>query len=204
MVECLRALREGGLTSDAHLRVFLAWPVPCKKAFIDGLDTRKQVKRSLRELVHASIPVQTYGSTQGASTEPRRKIPQPIDDSAEDVLTDPQQPLEFLLKAMDLPNNRGPFQEIVVRVILATAPGRLKFLSDTFSPGQGCGEGGRRCLHHDVPSIQRAIRSSCERREFPTNHRKRRWTYRFQTRLHRLRARVSAFSSDTKTSGPPG
>ena len=120
MVEwCLRALREAGLLSDAHLGVFLGWPVPCKKAFIDDLDAQERVKG---KLVHATISAEKRGPTPGVPNQLRKKIPPPVDDSAEDMLTDPQKPLEYLLKAMDLPNNRGPFQEIVVRVTPVTTP----------------------------------------------------------------------------------
>jgi hypothetical protein len=124
------------MLSDAHLGVFLRWPVPCRKAFIDGLDTQELVKGKLRKLVHSTVSVKRHGATP---TQPRNKIQPPVNDSAEDVLTDPQRPLEFLLKAMDLPNNRGPFQEIVVRFNLTLVTHRLNHFISVL----GCGE--RRC-----------------------------------------------------------
>lgn len=105
------------MTNDSHLRAFAKWPLACRKAFVDDLESDKHVEEMLGKLTYRSIPIEECSLTfDSGPTAHVRKIRRPLE---EEWLSDPTKPLEFLLKAMDLPTNRGLFQEMVVSTAIA-------------------------------------------------------------------------------------
>lgn len=101
------------MSSDTHLRVFARWPLACRKAFVDDLGADKCVMKMLGKLTYRSIPIGDDVSIVDDDLA-AKVIRQPLE---EEWLSDPTTPLEFLLKALGLPTNRGPFQDMVVSPI---------------------------------------------------------------------------------------